>query len=201
MPIVVDSPGSSLPARVHWRWPVFIIGLGGLFELAGEPLRLLLRYQREAVASGEWWRFLSGHFVHLGLGHWLLNAAGLLLVWLLVGERYSLRNWGWLSLASLAAMGMGFWFINTDLIWYVGLSGLLHGWLVGGLLATPARHLPESLLLLILLVGKIAYEQLAGPLPGSEASAGGAVLVDAHLYGSIGGLLAAIALRMAGANK
>jgi len=42
---------------------------------------------------------------------------------------------------------------------------------------------------LLLLGLKLAWEQLAGPLPGSEALSGGPVVVDAHLYGTSAGLL------------
>jgi hypothetical protein len=41
------------------------------------------------------------------------------------------------------------------------------------------------------VVGKLLYEQLVGPLPGSESVAGGTVIVNAHLYGAVGGGLAA----------
>jgi hypothetical protein len=38
---------------------------------------------------------------------------------------------------------------------------------------------------------KIMFEQLIGPLPGSEQSAGGDVVVNAHLYGVLAGVAAA----------
>ena len=40
------------------------------------------------------------------------------------------------------------------------------------------------------LAGKLIWEQLAGPLPISESTSGGPVLVDAHLYGTVGGVIA-----------
>jgi len=45
-----------------------------------------------------------------------------------------------------------------------------------------------------MLLAKLAYEQLYGALPGSAATAGGPVIVDAHLYGSIAGIIAAVAI-------
>jgi len=39
------------------------------------------------------------------------------------------------------------------------------------------------------LSAKLAWEQLYGSLPGSEELAGGNVVVDAHFYGAISGLL------------
>jgi len=71
------------------------------------------------------------------------------------------------------------------------LSGLLHGLLLAGAIAG-VRSLPaESLVICAVVVAKLAYEQIAGPLPGSESVAGGAVVVNSHLYGAVGGALSA----------
>ena len=43
--------------------------------------------------------------------------------------------------------------------------------------------------MLLAVVGKIVWEQVVGPMPFSESTSGGPVLVDAHLYGAVGGLL------------
>ncbi|MBT8080772.1 MAG: rhombosortase [Gammaproteobacteria bacterium] len=162
-----------------------------VISLAGERGRVLLRYDREAIADGEAWRLLTGHFTHLGITHMLLNVAGLLLVWLLVGLRCSSRQWILIALMTIAGINSGFWFIDLQLKWYVGLSGLLHGLLVAGALAGMARVRTESLIILAAVGLKLVWEQLAGPLPGSEASAGGNVIVNAHLYGALAGAAAA----------
>ena len=47
----------------------------------------------------------------------------------------------------------------------------------------------ESWIIAAFLAMKLAYEQLLGPLPGSEGTAGGEVVVVAHLYGAISGAL------------
>ena len=54
----------------------------------------------------------------------------------------------------------------------------------------------EPLILAVILATKIAYEQLAGPLPGSEATTGGTVIVAAHAYGAVTGAIAAGILRI-----
>ena len=64
----------------------------------------------------------------------------------------------------------------------------------GRSLAGLAERSGEALILAVVVAAKVAYEQLAGPLPGSEATSGGAVIVDAHLYGVIGGTVVAAAL-------
>jgi rhomboid family GlyGly-CTERM serine protease len=92
----------------------------------------------------------------------------------------------------VAFIDAGLWFFHPELQWYVGLSGLLHGILAAGLIATwrPARA--EMIALAALLIAKLVWEQTVGPMPGSEGSSGGTVIVDAHLYGTVGGVLMAI---------
>lgn len=164
--------------------------------IAGSSARLLLRYDRSGIADGEFWRFATGHFTHLGTGHLILNIAGLLLVWLLIGSSFSVYSWMFVIAFSIAIIDLGFCFFDPQLEWYVGLSGLLHGMLAAGLLRR-LRDVPgESIVLGGVIIAKIAYEQFAGPLPGSEASTGGAVVVNAHLYGAIAGVVAAALLRI-----
>jgi len=95
----------------------------------------------------------------------------------------------------LASIDLGLWFLDPALSWYVGLSGLLHGLFAAGLLSRLRAAPAESLVLGGLLAAKLLVEQIAGPLPGSETSAGGAVVVNAHLYGTAGGIAAALGLR------
>ena len=52
-------------------------------ELGGDAGRALLRYDRAALAAGQWWRLLTAHVVHLGLEHAALNSLGLVLMWAL----------------------------------------------------------------------------------------------------------------------
>jgi len=78
--------------------------------------------------------------------------------------------------------------LNPEVQRYVGLSGVLHGLFVTGALSETACDRRWGLGLLAAVGAKLAYEQLFGPLPGSEAGAGGPVLVDAHLYGALGGI-------------
>ena len=61
--------------------PVLIIAIALLLEVAGDSATALLRYDREVIGNGELWRLLTGHLVHLGWSHFLLNAIGLALVW------------------------------------------------------------------------------------------------------------------------
>jgi len=171
-----------------------LFGCTVLIALAatGEPGRVLLRYDRAALAAGELWRLLTAHLVHLDLHHALLNCAGLALMWALFARAYSPRQWVVVLVAAVAAIDAGLWFGDSTLRWYVGSSGVLHGVMAAGTLAHLRRGERDGWILAAFLLGKLAWEQWVGPLPLSGHDA---VVVDAHLYGVLGGLAAAAFLR------
>lgn len=163
-----------------------------LLSLLGENGRSALRYEREAVLHGEYWRLLTGHLVHGGSQHLILNSAGLGLIAALFPHDYSWRAWLLIALFSALAIDAGFVFCEPQLSWYVGFSGVLHGALAAGAIAW-WRHEsgPLALALSAIFVGKLAWEQWHGALPLSGDLP---VVVDAHLYGALGGAVAALGL-------
>ena len=157
--------------------------------LLGDTARLALRYEREAILSGEYWRLISGHFVHGTNQHLFLNLAGLALIAALFPRSYTAKEWLCVLMFSLLAIDVGFVFYEPQLQWYVGFSGALHGALAAGALAW-WRSEPRVLALALasVLIGKLVWEQWQGALP---LSGGLPVVVDAHLYGALGGACAA----------
>lgn len=186
-----------LPALARDWWLPFTLGVSSLAaELGGETVRAALRYSRPDIGEGELWRLASGHLVHLGWSHFAMNVVALLLIWLLIGRSFRPLQWLLIIAAVIAGIDAGFWLLDTQLLWYVGLSGVLHGVLVAGLVGAWSGSRVEVPLLLLLLTAKLAYEQLFGAMPGSASSAGGAVVVNAHLYGALaGGVAALLAIR------
>lgn len=149
----------------------------------------VLRFDRTLIGAGHWWLLLSGNFVHLGPSHLWMNLAGLVLVVALVWHHFAAIQWLLIIILSSVAVGVGLWFFNPQVIGYVGFSGALHGLIMAGTLADLRLYPKSASVLLVFVVGKLIWEQLAGALPGSESVAGGQVVVDAHLYGAIGGAL------------
>jgi len=190
-----QAPMQILRSVAHWQVPLLIALVAGLAAAFGDAGRAALRYDRAAIAGGELWRLLSGHFAHLGYRHLLLNLAGLALVWLLVGRLYSTRQWLLVAAVSVLVMDAGFWFVDAGMRWYVGLSGMLHGLLLAGAIGRFRTVPGEAIVICAMVVVKLAYEQVAGPLPGSESAAGGPVAVNSHLYGAIGGVLSGVVFR------
>ncbi len=174
--------------RSHWVVWVGLFGLSTLFQLLGWID--WLRFDRSLLDSGHLWLLFSSQLVHLNWPHWGLNMAGLSIVALLFGRYGSPLYWLWIVAVSALAVGCGLWLLNPELRWYVGLSGALHGLILAGILREFRINRVAGGLLLSLIAAKLAWEQFAGAMPGSGQLIGGRVVVDSHLYGAAGGVLA-----------
>lgn len=176
-----------LPVLGHWALPLGLLALATGLQAAG--LQDALRYDRTRIDAGQWWRLLTGNLVHLGWMHLLLDGTALLLVWYLLGHGF--RLWQWLIITGLSMLGVGagLYLFDPRLITYVGLSGMLHGLYAAGTVALARRDKPFALLLAVLLAGKLAWEQCCGPDPLTAELIGGSIVVNAHLYGAVTGLL------------
>lgn len=191
-----DKPRPRLPAWIDYLMPAAMAVLAVAIMLGGLLPVLSLRYDRNGILSGEIWRVVTGHFVHLNWNHLLLNLGGLLLIWLLFGKRLTLSQWLVVVLACTIGISVGLLVLHPGLHWYVGMSGLLHGMFVAGAIGGLYSGYRAEWLLLGLLSAKLAWEQYAGAMPGTEELAGGYVIVDAHLYGALTGLAVALLIRV-----
>lgn len=172
--------------------PALVLGLGAiLLAMGGTSFRLALRFQHDAIAHGQLWRLLTCHLVHAGWLHLSLDIAGLVLIWILVGSVYSCRVWWLLIFVISLSLSVCLYLLNPTLAWYVGLSGLLHGMLAAGALGQFKQRPAESSVIMIVLVAKLTWEQLYG---SPDNLLGVPVIVDAHLYGSVTGAIAAALL-------
>lgn len=187
MALGIDQPRFSL-------WPISLIVAASIvamiaFQAMPVPWQYAMRYDREAVGSGEVWRLVTGHFVHLGWSHLGLNLAGLVLGTWLFGSDRSPLQWLLATFVSALACGGGLWLLSPNVGWCVGLSGVLHGLMVvgfGGWILAGERW---AIWLLAVVVGKMAWEQMGGAMPWESTLAGGRVVTEAHVWGAIGGAL------------
>ncbi|WP_168160045.1 rhombosortase [Steroidobacter denitrificans] len=186
-------PGASRPRQSAWLLGLLFVILV-LPAWCGEAGRAALRYERAAVLTGDYWRLLTAHLIHGDGRHLALNLTGLGLLAMLFPRAYSAREWGLIMLASMAVIDLGFVFLEPQLHWYLGFSGILHGGLAAGALAWWRQDSRASALALtLILLSKLFWEQLGGGLPLSGDLP---VVVEAHLYGAIGGGLGATLLRL-----
>ncbi|MDB5855006.1 MAG: Rhomboid family protein [Herminiimonas sp.] len=181
-----------------------------------------LRYDREAILSGEVWRLFTAHLVQLNTLHLIANLVGLLLVCELLWQALPLRHGVGILLASTFGVNLMLWCLDPTITWYVGLSGVLHGLWAGcalGGMSTFASDLtagPHSGMnsaagrdalwigvgALLLLGVKLGLE-FAGSGGVSTTSAasqwiGAPVVTAAHRYGALSGLLYILAWQASG---
>jgi rhomboid family GlyGly-CTERM serine protease len=165
-----------------------------LWQLAGDAGRSFGRFDRSGLADGEAWRLLTGHLVHMSWGHFVMNVCGLAaLSWVFSRE---IRAWNWLGIAlvSAAAIDAGLYYGNPELQWYVGLSGILHGfWAAGALRGILYADRSFGALALAGLLGKLLFEYRFGPSDFTESLTGANVVTVAHAYGALGGALFVVA--------
>lgn len=180
-------PNKSVPSLLPSA-----LGLVALFLLLAlwPGAEALLRYQRDAIAAGEFWRVFTGHFVHLNLAHALLNSTGTLLIAVVFSREISRPAWWLVTLLAPFVISLGLWWKQPELQSYVGFSGVLHGLLYFGVL----RLLPSAPALggivLALLIGRQFWEQTAAYNPDYLRSLiHGRVMPDAHLFGALTGLV------------
>jgi rhomboid family GlyGly-CTERM serine protease len=164
-------------------------------QLSASRMLPALRYEREAALEGEAWRLVTGHLVHADLRHLGWNLLGVLIVWGLFARDYSERQWLVILVASTVATSLGFLFLEPDLEWYVGFSGVLHGCMAAGLVAW-LRAGRDRLTWIVtgLFVAKLAWEHAVGALPFTAGSISLPVVHEAHTYGAVGGLAAGLLL-------
>ena len=174
--------------RVHWLWVAILLATL-IIQLArwGD----YVRYDRNLIASGHFWLFLSGHFVHLNWPHWALNMAGLAIVAFFFSAYGVILHWLSVIVISALFVGLGLYWFHPEIGWYVGLSGVLHGLFLFGVIREINVYPASGAVLLVLLIGKLIWEVIYGALPGSQDMTGGTVVTDAHLYGAIGGVVGA----------
>lgn len=152
-----------------------------------------LRYDRAGLAAGQLWRLVTAHIIHLDLEHAALNSLGLVLMWALFARDYRPRQWLPIVLGAIAAIDAGLWLASSTVAWYVGSSGALHGVMAAGTYAHLRRRDVDGPMLALFLIVKLCYEHLVGALPFTDNGAG--VVVDAHLYGALGGLAVALTMK------
>ncbi len=185
-----------------WMFPGFLMLLIAVLGLGGEPWIDALRYDRFAIEGGEWYRLVTGNLVHLpgntiewkgwkfhGPWHLFLNELGLLVLVLLCPERLSMLVWLRRTLFLGIGMSLGLYFFAPDMIWYVGLSGAMHGFFILGLVPQAVKKDIVALGCVVYLLGKLGYELYAGAPVSDEAAIGGKVALESHLWGSISALV------------
>lgn len=107
-------------------------------------------------------------------------------------DTVSFAEWTWAFLCSALSVSLGLLWLDPQVTWYIGFSGVLHGFLIFGAIILFRLQPAINGLVLLAIAGKLAHEQLVGADINLENLIGGSVLINAHLYGGVGGVIAAL---------
>ena len=169
----------------HLRWHCCaVLAILALLPMWWPHASSALQWQRQALVDGQYWRLITAHLVHINLRHLLVNLLGLALINVLLWDR--LTRLEGLSLILISALGVSMLlFIRAPaLLWYAGLSGVLHGlWAACAGAAFLRRHESFYAGALLVLMAKLALEEYSLQ-PVSSIP----IVSVAHLYGTLSGL-------------
>jgi rhomboid family GlyGly-CTERM serine protease len=144
--------------------------------------------------------------VHINWPHALINATALVIVARLFAPDLGAARQGMVLVSAGVVIGLGLATLAPGILWYRGLSGVLHALFFAGaakwLFSTRTRAVRDLWLPAALFAGgwiKVALEQPAGGALPYADWLGAAVVPQAHLlgaaWGSVTGLLLALANR------
>ncbi len=180
----------ALPVSIiHSGGPLLIALLSGLAYFFEPASSHWLAYDRYAIEGWETWRVITGNLVHTNSYHLLLNLAGLFLLWALHGDHYRIGLFFKVFIWCCLATSVGLYAFSPGLVWYAGLSGALHGLFAWGACMDIRNGLRSGWLLLVGVAVKVGYEQLHGSSDDVASLINATVAVDAHLYGTLGGIV------------
>lgn len=145
-----------------------------------------LAWKKTAILQGEYWRLLTGHWLHLGWVHWAMNQLGLMLILWLFPQL--LMKGRWVTGVVMIGLGVAGGLMFTELGGYVGMSGVLYGLVFYGCMIDNTLPFKIKCLVLAGVISKVVVEQLWPEVNAATAEQiGGMVAIDAHLFGSLSG--------------
>lgn len=149
----------------------------------------LLAYYHTGIQEFEFWRLITATFCHTNFNHLLMNILGLIVILgIFINTFKAMKLFPLIIFCSLF-IGLALFFLEKDVIWYVGFSGVLHGLFSYGAISDINSNDKWGYFLGGALVVKVAYEQLIGAQQSTIDLIGAPVLVNAHLYGLIAGVI------------
>jgi len=198
--MITAEPSPSSP-RV-WGPLAVLAAFSTALLLGGEGLQHALRFDRAAIAQGEWWRMLSDNFVHLGAWHLFLNLLSLVLLVMLCPEVLSPLEWCRRVILIGVGMSLGLYWFVPHLPTYVGLSGLIYGLFALGLGRQALRRDKIAIAACVFLAARIGWELIVGAPASEQRLVGGSIVGESHLYGVISALIyGAVALTIIHCRK
>lgn len=180
----------------HLLGPLLLTLVCGLLFCLEPQSSHYLAYDRVEIQQFQLWRFITGNLLHTNANHLYMNLAGVLLLWALHGWYFNLQQYTAILLFLSISTTLGIYVFASQLHWYVGLSGLLHGVMLLGAYFDIRKGLKSGWLLLLGVIVKVAHEQIFGASQDIANLINANVAIDAHLYGTLSGLCIIIFIQL-----
>ena len=166
---------------------VTLITLISLLIMASAPeSNSILRYQSLEVSQGEWWRIFTANFCHSNWNHWALNVAGFWMMDIFYSPVLGQKIRAYLMLFCML-FNVLLLDVFLDLTWYVGLSGALHGYLIGGALLSWKTAVKINLAIVLVVIIKLWFELQWHINEATETLINANVVEESHAFGAISG--------------
>jgi len=172
-----------------WRFVAVTIPMMALLQSIGPGY---FRYQRDWISTGEIWRMVTAHWVHVGWLHLLLNGLGLVICVSLTKPGWPIRRWFINSIIIAIGISIMLTLYNPEVRDYAGYSGVLYGLYALAAISLFPRDRLVAVLIITAIVIKVMMEQFNFYDFNTGDIIGAHVVDDAHLYG----LLMAIAIAL-----
>lgn len=156
----------------------------------------VLAYYHTGISQFELWRLITATFCHTNFNHMLMNLIGLVVTLGLFYDTFKSIKILPLLIFNSLFISLCLFVFEMDVIWYVGLSGALHGLFSYGICKDISNQDRWGYLLGLGFIVKITYEQFFGAAQSTIDLIAAPVLVNAHLYGAISGVIYFVLLRL-----
>ena len=157
-----------------------------------------LSWDRHGLENLQYWRLITGHFVHTNFWHGCMNAIALAMALYIFGNSFSLKHWLLAPLILCLTISLCLLIFEAWLSNYVGFSGVLYGVFAMCLIYTFRQ---KPLLNSFLFFG-LSWKVISQQMPHFDtdylrSTIGAAVIVEAHLYGYLGGIILGVSMLFA----
>jgi len=154
---------------------------------------LPLAYDRIAILQVEWWRLLTGGWLHHNLNHLLMNLLAWGLIYLLLPQRLAGYRSVWILILQVALVDIFLFALVPASHFYWGLSGALHGLFAICALFMIQEQERQGWWWLLGLFVKLGWDLLRTDSLTTELI-GTRVHVESHVIGAISGVLTGLLL-------
>ncbi len=177
--------------RPRSKFPWLTLAMIGLAMVASAvpALSRWLVFDRAAIIGGQWWRLITGNWVHFSTDHLLADAVAVGVAGILIERQEGMRL-SCVYAAAAAGVGLAVFFLAPGVAEYGGLSGVACGAVaylaLNEIKRSSARRWPP-VLVLVLLVVKVGWEYATGRALFVSTHGDMMVLPLAHAAGLVSG--------------